>query len=47
MSKNTTNDGCCSVICVDRDGIPRDMQSLMELELIPLFNKHYEGVDKK
>lgn len=47
MSKNTLNDGSCSVVCIDRNGIPKDMQTLMELELIPLFNKYYEKVDKK
>ena len=47
LSKFVTNSLCSSVICIDSNGIPRDLQSLMELELLPLFNKSHSTIERK
>ena len=47
LSKFVDENLNCSVICIDKNGIPRDLKSLMELELIPLFNICHDNVSKK
>ncbi len=40
-------DNGCTIMCVDNNGITRDMQSVMELEFLPLFNKINDNVSLK
>ncbi len=37
-SAKNTNNGYISVICVDRDGVTKDIEQIMKLEFEPLFN---------
>ena len=47
LSKYIDKDKAISVICIDKNGIPRDLKSLMELELLPLFNKCQNKLESK
>ena len=46
LSKFVSDNLCSSVICIDNNGVPRDLESLMELELLPLFNKLHLSIEK-
>ena len=38
-ARHFQKDNSCTIVCVDKNGVTRDMQSIMELEFLPLFNK--------
>lgn len=46
LSKYVTDKLCSSVICIDSNGVPRDLKTLMELELLPLFNKRHQTIER-
>jgi hypothetical protein len=47
LSKFFSEDMCCSVICIDNNGTPRDLKNFMELDLCPLFTNVHETIEKK
>ena len=38
-ARHFQKENSCTIVCVDKNGVTRDMQSIMELEFLPLFNK--------
>ena len=46
-AKHYNKDRSCTIFCIDRDGVTRDMQSVMEYEFLPLFNQVYKTIDRK
>lgn len=46
-ARHYQKDNSCTIICVDKNGVTRDMQSIMELEFLPLFNKINDNVLSK
>lgn len=47
MTKTLENQVSCTVVCIDKNGITSDLQSIIELELLPLFNKTYNVLNYK
>jgi len=47
LSKYVSEDVCCSVVCIDKNGVPRDLTSLMELDVTPLFNIYHQNINRK
>jgi len=47
LSKYVNENLCCSVMCIDKNGVPRDVSNLMELDLLPLFSKTHNTINKK
>ena len=47
MTKTLENQVSCTVLCIDKNGITSDLQSIIELELLPLFNKTYNVLNCK
>lgn len=37
-AKNTTNNLYLTIVCIDKNGTPRDLESIMNLEFEPIFN---------
>lgn len=46
-ARHYQKDNSCTIVCVDKNGVTRDMQSVMELEFLPLFNKINNDVASK
>ena len=46
-ARHYQKDNSCTIVCVDKNGVTRDMQSVMELEFLPLFNKINNNVASK
>ena len=46
-AKYSNKDKSCTIICIDRNGVTKDMQTVMEYEFLPLFNKIYSTVEYK
>lgn len=46
-ARHFQKDKNCTIICVDKNGVTRDMQSIMELEFLPLFNRINDNVASK
>ena len=47
MSKYLNENVCASVVCIDKNGVPRDITSLMELDIIPLFTQCHKNLERK
>lgn len=47
VSKDTGKESCISVICMDRNGAPKDIKTVLELELLPIFSKSHNSVKTK
>lgn len=47
IAKYLDDNANSSLLCIDKNGIPRDISSIMELEFIQLFNKVNNTINKK
>jgi len=47
MTKHYNEKLHCNIICVDRNGVSKDIKTVFDLECIPLFNNLYTTISKK
>lgn len=46
-AKYFNKDKSCTIICIDRNGVTKDMQTVMDLEFLPLFNQIHSTIEQK